>query len=344
MRQALILAAGKSTRVYPLTLTRPKPLLKVANKTLLERNLDNLDGLVGEVIIIVGYKKEMIQDYIGDKYKSLKISYLYQDEQLGTGHAVSIAEPFITGKFLIIMGDDLYSKNDIINCSKKENSILVFKVKNPENFGVVVEEKGILKDFAEKPKKFVSNLANTACYCLDKRIFNHLKCAKKSERGEIELPAAINLLGKETEVHCIRAKDWNPIGYPLDLLAVDKKLRHNKNNIGSGSEITGVVKNSSIGINCKIYGNVEGSIIMDNSVILEGSSVKNSVIGEGCTFSGKILSGNSISIVNEKSIHLNDFGAFLGDGVRAEGVVVNPGSKVWPHNIIKNRTISGDVK
>ena len=65
--QAVILAAGKSTRTYPLTLTRPKPLLKIANKTLLEHNLGNLNNVVDEVIVVVGYKKHLIKKCIGNR-------------------------------------------------------------------------------------------------------------------------------------------------------------------------------------------------------------------------------------------------------------------------------------
>ena len=85
--QAVILAAGKSTRTYPLTLTRPKPLLKAANKTILEHNLDNLNGIADEAILIVGYKKEMIRKKFGNNYNNIKIRYIEQKEQLGTGHA-----------------------------------------------------------------------------------------------------------------------------------------------------------------------------------------------------------------------------------------------------------------
>src|SRR3989338_8245127 len=137
--QAVILAAGKSTRTYPLTITRPKPLLKVANKTLLEHNLDSLNDLVSEVIIIVGYKKKMIMDYIGQKYKNLNIRYVEQKEQLGTANAISVVQPYIKNKFLLLMGDDIYSRKDIGKCSKYGCSILTVKVKNPENFGVIVE-------------------------------------------------------------------------------------------------------------------------------------------------------------------------------------------------------------
>ena len=73
--QAVILAAGKSTRTYPLTLTRPKPLLKVANKTIIEHNLEQLSGLVDEVIIVVGYKSEMIKDFLNDKFGKIKIKH-----------------------------------------------------------------------------------------------------------------------------------------------------------------------------------------------------------------------------------------------------------------------------
>ena len=69
--QAVILAAGKSTRTYPLTLTRPKPLLKIINKSILEHNLDALNGIVNEAVIIIGYKGDMIRKAIGKRYKSI---------------------------------------------------------------------------------------------------------------------------------------------------------------------------------------------------------------------------------------------------------------------------------
>src|SRR3989344_5262428 len=106
--KAVIMAAGKSTRTYPLTLTKPKPLLKAANKTIFEHNLDNLDGIADEIIIIVGYKKNLIKKCIGNKYKGLKIKYVDQKQQLGTANALSAAERHIKGRFLLMAGDDIF--------------------------------------------------------------------------------------------------------------------------------------------------------------------------------------------------------------------------------------------
>ena len=85
--QAVILAAGKSTRTHPLTLTRPKPLLKVANKAILEYNLKAIQDIVDEVILVVGYKKDMIKDFISKNFPKLNVKFVEQKEQLGTGHA-----------------------------------------------------------------------------------------------------------------------------------------------------------------------------------------------------------------------------------------------------------------
>ncbi|MCH8872063.1 NTP transferase domain-containing protein [candidate division KSB1 bacterium] len=111
--QAVILAAGKSTRTYPLTLTKPKPLLKAANKTILEYNLEAIKDIADEIIIVVGYKKDMIKNFISKNYPDLNVKYVEQKDQLGTGHAVSILEDQIKGKFLLIFGDNIYSKKDI---------------------------------------------------------------------------------------------------------------------------------------------------------------------------------------------------------------------------------------
>src|SRR3989344_8927192 len=167
--QAVILAAGKSTRTYPLTLTRPKPLLKVVGKTLLEYNLDNLNGLVSEVILVVGYKKNMIKKYFGEKYKGIRIKYIEQKQQLGTAHAISVAELYIKDRFILMMGDDIYQRRDIQKCVKHAYSILVTEVENPGDFGVVKEQNGILMDIIEKPEEFISNLISTALYVLDQK-------------------------------------------------------------------------------------------------------------------------------------------------------------------------------
>src|SRR3989344_2876610 len=342
--QAVILAAGKSIRTYSLTLTRPKPLLKAANKTILEHNLDNLIGFVEEVILVVGYKKGMIKNHFGNKYKNIKLKYVEQKEQLGTAHALSVTEPYIKNKFILMMGDDIYSRWDIKNCIKYQYSILTTIVKDPQNFCVITEKNGILEDFVEKPKNFVSNLANAAFYCFDKKIFRCLKQVKKSERNEFELPDAIKLLSKGEKIHCIRAKQWLPIAYPWDLLKADKILRKNRSLIGKNSKINKRIINSSVGTNCTINGIVKNSIIMDNSVVDKNSVVEDSVIGENIYFSGKIKSkNNSISIVNGKEIKTNKFGAVVGDNVRAKNVTVNAGCKIWPNKIISNKTIIKDM-
>lgn len=323
--QAVILAAGKSTRTYPLTLTRPKPLLKVANKTLLEHNLDNLNGIADEVLIVVGYKKDMIRKHIGNKYKNLKIKYVEQKKQLGTGDALLAVEKHIKNDFISLYGDDIYSRNDFKNSIKNKYSILTAKVKNPKSFGVIVKKNNILADLTEKPQIFVSNSVNTGLYKLDKKIFVLLKKLKKSEREEYELTDAIKLLSKQQKIYCVAAKQWFPIGYPLDLLRADIALRRNKNMIGKNSKIHGKVMNSSIGDNCNIYGNVERSIIMDDTTIGKNSLITDSVIGENAYFSAR--ASNCV----------------IADNVKAKNVVAM-NSKIWPNKIISNKTILHDIK
>ena len=343
--QAVILAAGKSTRTYPLTITKPKPLLKVANKTLIEHNLDSLNGILDQVIIVVGYKKDLITGHIGNKYKNIDVKYVEQKFQLGTAHAVSLAEPYIKDRFVLMMGDDIYSKNDIKKCMRHRYSILIKKVRNPKIFGVVVKKSGLLVDFEEKPKKFVSNFVNTACYCLDKKIFKFIRKIRKSERNELELPDAIKLLTKDRKVHCVVAKLWIPIGYPWDLLKADRILRKNKNIIGNKSKIYGNVENSSIGSGCIIKGKIKNSIIMDKTIVGTNSIVEDSVIGENVFFQGTILSrNNSLSIIKNGKIRVGRIGAIISDNVTAKNVVIEPGSKIWPNLSLSNKIIGGDVR
>src|SRR5512137_96696 len=110
MLQAVIMSAGKSTRTYPLTLTKPKPLLPIANKPILAHQLDQFVGLIQEAVIIVGYKSDMIQDEFGDSYRGIALQYVEQKDQLGTGHAAMQVRPYIRDRFLLMNGDDLYAR------------------------------------------------------------------------------------------------------------------------------------------------------------------------------------------------------------------------------------------
>lgn len=301
--QAIILAAGKSTRTHPLTLTKPKPMLKVANKTLLEHNLDQLKGLVDEAIIVVGYKKEMIEEYLGAEYNGIHLIYVHQKEQLGTGHAVMQTESKIRNKFILMPGDDLFSHEDIRRCSLHDYCVLATEVDTPERFGIFTVSHGNVIGIEEKPEKPKSNLANTALWVMDKRLISLMKEQPKSKRGEYEITDALNALLKEQKVVCEIVKDfWLPVGYPWDLIKANnvlvgrqkKKIRGKLEKnvtvkgdivVGEGTQILNGVyiegninigKNCKIGPNCYLRGNTS---IGDNCHIGASVEIKNCVIG-----------------------------------------------------------------
>jgi len=222
--QAVILAAGKGMRMRPLTLEKPKPLIKVSGKSILERILDELVGLVEEIVVIVGYLGEKIKEKIGWEYRGIKISYVEQKEQLGTGHALLQAEKKILGKFLVLNGDDLFVKADFERMLKHENAVLVAKKENPVGFGVVIVEKGKVVKIVEKPKEFVSNLVNTGCYVFDLKVFDILKEVKLSVRREYEITDAIKVLAERGEMDAEEASFWIPLGNPEEVAMAEKLL------------------------------------------------------------------------------------------------------------------------
>jgi bifunctional UDP-N-acetylglucosamine pyrophosphorylase/glucosamine-1-phosphate N-acetyltransferase len=326
--QAVILAAGESTRTRPLTLTRPKVLLKIANKTLLEHNLEQLNGLVDEVVLVLGYKKDMVMDFL-EKIKNktnLRIIWVEQKEQRGTGHALLQAEPKIKDRFVVLMGDDIYHKDSIKACLQHKYSVLADKVKNPSRFGVLIIKDNIVKDVMEKPSKPRSDLVNCGLYVLDKKIFKELKKIKKSKRGEYELTDALKSLAKKEKIYCEHVKGyWLSTGYPWDMLDANEyllgkikasKIRGNieKNATLKGMILVGmgtVVKNGTyiegpviIGKNCTIGPNCyirAYTCIGDNCSIGNGVEIKNCIIGDKVnirhlSYVGDSVLGNYINI------------------------------------------------
>ncbi len=224
--QTVILAAGQGKRLRPLTLEKPKPLVEVNGRSLLEYNMDQLVGLVDEIVIVIGYKGEKIKEKFSNSYKGIKLKYVEQKKQLGTGHALLQAKKFVKGKFLVLSGDDLYSKKDIKNCLKYDLCVLSQKVDNPERFGIIKLKGDKICDIIEKPKKFVGNLANVGLYVFNEEIFDEIKKIGKSERGEYELIDAIKNLSHKKEIKCVKVRDYYmPIAYPEDLKKASKILK-----------------------------------------------------------------------------------------------------------------------
>ncbi len=316
MIQAVIMAAGKSTRTWPLTLTKPKPLLKVMNREIIKHNLDALQGLVGEVIIIVGFKREMIIEEIGHKYGKLKIRYAEQKAQLGTGHALKYVEKLIKGKFIVIGGDDIFSKKDIKACLRHKYAVLGCKVEDPGRFGVFVVKGKEVNKVVEKPKKFVSDIANTGLYVFDKSVFEFK--LRKSQRGEYEIVDYINALIKKERVVCENVKGyWLSVGYPWDLIEAnnvlvseiknDIKGKVEKNVIVKGKLIVG--KGTEILSGTYIKGNVT---IGENCLIGPNCYLRgNTSIGNGCHIGQAVEIKNSIIMDNAKVPHLS----YIGDSV-----------------------------
>lgn len=343
MVKAIILAAGKSTRTYPLTISKPKPLLKVANKTILQHNLEQLLGLVEEAIIVVGYKKEMIISKYKNRFKGIQLRYVEQKKQLGTGNALLVTKKCLkkNDDFIVIMGDNIYDKKSIKRVLKKKYSVLSKKIDDPSNFGVFIVKNHKVVDVIEKPKFFISKYANCALYHLDYGIFEVLEKLDKTDRNEFELTDGIKKFAQDKEVFIVKTKFWIPIGYPWELLYADKFLR-SKSIIGKNSKITGSVINSTIGDNCIIKGKVKNSIVGDDSIIEKHSVIENSVIGDNVKFSGIIMAEKiAKSKVKNMFVDVKNIGAIIGNKVTADNVIIKAGSKIWPNLKIKGK-IQGD--
>ncbi|HII72203.1 TPA: NTP transferase domain-containing protein, partial [Candidatus Woesearchaeota archaeon] len=218
--QAVILAAGKATRTEPLTAGKAKALLPILEGNILTTILDAAQPLIDEAIIVVGHLKEQIIAAMGDSYKGIRLRYVEQTEQLGTGHAVLCAEPFIRDRFIILTGDDIISPKDLSSLVKHRYACLAKEVDDPKRFGIfTVDADSNVTDIEEKPAKPKSNLANTAIWVMDKRLLALMKTRGKTARGEYEITCALGELIKTDKVFCQKVEDyWIPITYPWNLL------------------------------------------------------------------------------------------------------------------------------
>jgi UDP-N-acetylglucosamine diphosphorylase / glucose-1-phosphate thymidylyltransferase / UDP-N-acetylgalactosamine diphosphorylase / glucosamine-1-phosphate N-acetyltransferase / galactosamine-1-phosphate N-acetyltransferase len=214
--QCVILAAGKGTRLRPLTDNCPKPLVTVAGKTLLDHIAGSLPSAVDELIIVTGYLEEQIKAHCGEVFHGRPVRYVTQAEQKGTAHALWLCKDLLKGRFLFMFADDLHGPQDIARATSYTRSMLTLTTDNPERFGIVVRHPdGTLAEMIEKPEHPPSNLASTGVMVLDTHIFEYeLKIEKN---GEYVLTDVLAEYARDYPIAVVEQQLWIPIGYPEDI-------------------------------------------------------------------------------------------------------------------------------
>lgn len=306
--KAIILSAGEGSRMRPLTLTKPKTMLPVAGKPIIQYNIESLrDNGITDILLIVCYKEEMVRNYFGDGSDfGVNIFYKTQKDFLGTANAISYGEDFIDDSIIVLNGDIILDDEIIHEIIKKYNYLtpdtlmLLTEVEDPSAFGVVEIENGNIKSIVEKPKReeAPSNLVNAGIYIFNKDIFDKIRKTEISERGEYEITDSVSLQIKDnkTVIGHKTSKDWIDVGRPWELIEVNEDL------IGKlKTEIKGTIEDGAF-----IHGEVfldEGSVIKAG-VYIEGNVYigKNCDIGPNSYIRGNTYFGDNVHVGNAVEI------------------------------------------
>lgn len=364
MKQAVILAAGEGQRLRPFTVTKPKVMLAIAGKPILQYVVEALaQNGIRSIVLVVGYRREQVFDYLGSGEQfGVDITYITQQRQLGTAHALAQVKAVTESEFLVLSGDNLIEADVIAQFVTVEpKAMLVKRVDNPTRYGVVTVENGMVKDIVEKPDEAESNVVNTGIYAFTTEIFSFIK-------DHLDIPDVLNNMLAQGYPISAREADgtWLDVVYPEDILSLnDAVLRRIRTSLGgtieTGVSLKGlvsvgkgtVVRSNSyivgpvvIGNNCDIGPNVcilPSTSIGDNVVISSFCNIKNSVIGNdvnigpGCIIqdsvidSGCIIKGHFTAYSGQTDVKVNEdrpvnIGVMLGEGCNlGSNVVAQPG-------------------
>jgi glucose-1-phosphate thymidylyltransferase len=363
--QAIILAAGEGVRVRPLTRSRPKAMIPVANRPIIEYVIDALiKNGIRDIVVVVGYRKEQVTRFLNGL--DVPIEVVVQEKQLGTAHALQCAESKITGDFLVLPGDNYIDPQSIARIKDIPNAILVKEHPNPSNFGVVLLNNGLVTDIVEKPEHSPSFTVSTGIYSLKKTFFSYI-------RGNDITDAIPAMIAAGEQIRAIPADDWQDAIFAWDLLKMNRRLLKNLpmaregtasrqttiqgpvsigkgTTIGPNTVITGPVvigNDCTIGSNCVIMPNtsigsrvsldpftmIGDAIIMDDTVIGSHTRIINTVAGERCTLADHTSVSTAVGLMDiEGCMIRSEFGAVLGDKVTS-----------GPFTVYKNCVVGNNV-
>jgi len=327
---ALILAAGHGKRLWPLTENRSKVILPIVGIPLIIDQINKFVEIGVKNIFIVVNKKNSDVVHLIEKYRLKRIKFIYQEKQLGTAHAVSLAEKYIKGGFYCLNADTIIDKSYFKSISSVNQKLLISVkfVDDSSNYGLVKFIDNVFQSIEEK-KSHSSGYINAGLFLFNKDIFKAIGKVNKSKRGEYEITDALQYISGKLFINKVECF-WQDIGYPWDYLSANERLIQNIHNSINGS----------IEENVSINGNL---VLGKNSLIKSGVYIDGPVwIGEDCMIgpnaylrSGTILCGNNkIGASSEIKNSIFFHGAcaphhnYVGDSIIGERCNLGAGTKI----------------
>ncbi len=336
--KAVILAAGKGTRMGPLTENRPKVMLPIANKPLLEHIILALKTAgIKDFLVVVGYHKEKVMDYFKDgSWLGVEIEYIEQRTQNGTADAIRTARNSVDGRFLVTNGDVLAGSSDIKKICNAGGEVVLAakKVALPEEYGILYVKGKKIEKLVEKPKESTSDLANAGIYVFAPSIFEAIDNTVPSVRGEYEITDSIQyMIDSGKEVCYSSLEKWNDIGFPWHLLEANEMM------LREGEEIQWVMR-GEVEKYATLQGNVaagEGTIIRNGAYITGPVIIgRNCDIGPNCyirpatSIGDDVRIGNGVEVKNSIIMNRTHIGhlSYSGDSIIGEKCNFGAGTKV----------------
>ena len=320
--KAIVLAAGEGKRMRPFTYIRPKVMLPIANKPILEHLLiEASQAGIKEFVFVVGYCDAQVRDYFGTgKRWGVSISYCNQRKQMGTADAIKNVQGLIDGKFLVMNGDIIAGQEEIRRLAGNDTTAMsIIEVESTLGLGVVETCDGKVVSIYEKTESPVSHMANAGLYLFTPEIFDTIAQTPKSPRGEYEITGSLQLMmDKGQDVYYQEIKHWLDLSYPWDLLQANESLM--------------------AGIESQVLGEVEENVVLKGAVHIG----KNTIVRSGSYIEGPVIIGEDCNIGPNchirPSTSIGD-GCHIGNAVGVKNSIIMRGSKLPHHNYIGDSII-----
>ncbi|MBN1109195.1 MAG: NTP transferase domain-containing protein [Methanomassiliicoccales archaeon] len=331
--KAVILAAGEGTRLRPFTVSRPKVMIPIANRPILEYVVRALaaNGIT-DIVLVVGYMKERIMSFFGNGSRfGVRISYAIQEKQLGTAHGALVVRDQIKEEFIMVAGDNIIDAQAIADLLRQREgvSMLVTDSEMPSKYGVVQIEGGRVKDIIEKPDKGMGNIINTGIYRFPPEMFELLE--KGVMAGKAGITHVLHSCISQVDIEAVRSTGrWMDAVYPWDLVRLNEYAFNLSGQETSGTIEAGVTLRGpvSVGAGTRIRAGsyIEGPVVIGEgceigpyTVIFPTTSIGNGVQVAPYTVIYNSMLMNNVSIGSHSHISqaVIDDGCRIGTGLSA---------------------------